>query len=89
MKKRSLKYLRRAKRSKQYQTRKRAAPLGIVGESQNSGTDSYVDENLSGLCRALLLDSGISASHGLRSSQKGEVFSDTFSFNKERDENQF
>ena len=54
-----------------------------------SRSDSYADDNLSDVCRALMLESGISASQGLRSSQKGEVFSDTFSFNKEREENQF
>ena len=63
-------------------------PLTAIDDGA-SGSDSYVDDNLSDVCRALLLDSGISASQGLRSSQKGEVFSDTFSFNKEREENQF
>ena len=48
--------------------------------------ESYVDENLSDVCRALMLDSGIRSSNDFKSSQKDKPFSETFSFNKERNE---
>ena len=82
-----MEYLKRNKRTKPYQMRKRV-PLITVDKYENSNSDSYVDDNLSDVCRALMLASGASESRGLRSSQKGDVFSDTFSFNKERDENE-
>ena len=46
--------------------------------------ESYIDENLSDVCKALMLDSGIRSSNDFQSSHKDKPFSETFSFNKER-----
>ena len=48
--------------------------------------ESYIDENLSDVCRSLMLDSGIRSSNDFQSSQKDKPFSETFSFNRERNE---
>ena len=56
----------------------------LLGSNLDQSEDSYIDENLSDVCRALMLDSGMRSSNNELSSQKEKQFSETFSFNKER-----
>ena len=85
-KRRSVKYIRRTRQSKPYHSRKRCASLTVDACANSS--DSYVDDNISDVCKALLMASGpLSASDNLRSSLRRNPFSDQdeqFSFNKTR-----
>ena len=54
--------------------------------NRDESESSYIDENLSDVCRALMLDSAIRSINDDQSTHREKPFSETFSFNKEREE---